>query len=312
MDPLHVMAESTGYFTRPQAMRLGYDDNAIARACRTGRWHRIRPGAYTYPDLWPDSQQDRQRLTGHVVADRLAPNVALSHVNGALEHGLLVWDYDLSLTHVTRLDGGAGRTEAGVIHHEGLTCGDDLALIGGRLVMQPVRAALETASLGTSEAALSLFDSLLHLGKGTPEVLEATYQTLQQWPAMQKLRVPVLMTDPRPESVGESRSRWLFHAQHLQAPELQFHVYDDHGRLLGITDFAWPEHQLFGEFDGKVKYLRHLREGETPGDAVFREKRREQLLCEQLDWRMVRLTWSDLYSPAATVARIRRLMRLAA
>jgi hypothetical protein len=81
---------------------------------------------------------------------------------------------------------------------------------------------------------------------------------------------------------------------------------------VGITDFAWPQHQLFGEFDGKVKYLRHLRGEETPGDAVFREKRREQLLCEQLGWRMVRLVWADLYSPAPTAARIRHLMRLAA
>jgi hypothetical protein len=312
MDPLRGMAESTGYFTRPQVKHLGYDDNAIARACRGGRWHRIRPGAYTFPDLWPDSREDRQRLTGHVVADRLAPNVALSHVNGALEHGLPVWDHDLSLTHVTRLDGGAGRTEAGVIHHEGLTVGDDLVQIGGRLVMRPVRAALETASLGTSEAALTLFDSLLHLGKGTFEVLQQTYLTLEHWPDMQKLHVPVLMADPRPESVGESRSRWMFYAQHLPAPELQFEVYDDDGHLLGTTDFAWPEHKLLGEFDGKVKYVRYLRAGETPGDAVFREKRREQRLCEQLGWRMVRLVWADLYSPASTAARIRRLMQQAA
>jgi hypothetical protein len=312
MDPLRGMAESTGYFTRPQVLHLGYDDNAINRACRTGTWHRIRPGAYTYADLWPASVESQQRLTGHVVADRLAPSVALSHANAALEHGLPVWGIDLSLTHVTRLDGGAGRTEAGVVHHEGLTLADDVVEMGGRLVMKPVRAALETASLGTAEAAMSLFDSLLHQGKGTSEGLEQTYLALAQWPDMQKLHVPLLMADPRPESVGESRSRWLFYTQHLPAPELQFPVYDDHGGLLGITDFAWPEHELLGEFDGKVKYLRYLRAGETSGDVVFREKRREQLVCEQLGWRMVRLVWADLYSPAATAARIRRLMRLAA
>ena len=178
MEALRGIAESTGYFTRSQVKHLGYDDNAIARACRTGMWHRIRPGAYTFPDLWPHSPQDQQRQTGHVVADRLAPNVALSHVNAVLEHGLPLWDHDLSLTHVTRLDGGAGRTEAGVIHHEGLTLADELVEIGGRLVMEPVRATLETASLGTSEAALSLFDALLHLGRVTPEALEKTYQRL--------------------------------------------------------------------------------------------------------------------------------------
>lgn len=61
-----------------------------------------------------------------------------------------------------------------------------------------------------------------------------------------------------------------------------------------------------------MKYERYLRYGESPGDAVFREKRREDRLCEQLGWRMVRIVWADLYAPAATAARIRHLLRSAA
>ena len=66
------------------------------------------------------------------------------------------------------------------------------------------------------------------------------------------------------------------------------------------------------EFDGKVKYGRLLRPGESPADAVFREKVREDRLREALQWGMVRLVWADLYRPAATAARIRRLLRAAA
>jgi hypothetical protein len=95
-------------------------------------------------------------------------------------------------------------------------------------------------------------------------------------------------------------------------PDLQFSVIDHTGRLIGTTDFAWEEHKLLGEFDGKVKYGRLLRSGEEPEDAVFREKRREDLLRETTGWGMIRLVWSDLYSPLATAARVRRMMRLAA
>jgi len=91
-------------------------------------------------------------------------------------------------------------------------------------------------------------------------------------------------------------------------PDLQFHVYDEYGRLLGIVDFAWPEHRVFGEFDGKIKYGRLLKEGEDPGEVVFQEKRREDLIRELTGWRCIRIVWSDLYVPERTALRIRRLL----
>jgi very-short-patch-repair endonuclease len=122
----------------------------------------------------------------------------------------------------------------------------------------------------------------------------------------------VTLADGRAESVGESRARFLFYSQHLPAPELQYAVVDRFGHLVGRTDFAWPEHRLLGEFDGKVKYERFLRDGERPGDAVFREKLREERLCEVTGWQMVRLVWADLYDARGTAARISRKLRDAA
>jgi len=61
-----------------------------------------------------------------------------------------------------------------------------------------------------------------------------------------------------------------------------------------------------------VKYGRLLMPGEEPGDAVFREKRREDNLRRLTDFSMIRLTWADLYRGAETAARIRGLMRRAA
>ena len=60
--------------------------------------------------------------------------------------------------------------------------------------------------------------------------------------------------------------------QHLPEPQLQFKVYDEVGNLIGITDFAWPEFGLLGEFDGKIKYGRLLKDGET---AERRRRTRE-------------------------------------
>jgi len=312
MDPLRVIAEVDGFFTRAQAIQAGYDAKAIARTLKARQWVRVRPGAYTFPDLWAAADPVAQHLCrAHAIARKLGDRVALSHVTAALEHGLTVWNVDLSLVHVTRLDGGAGRIEAGVAHHEGLTLPEDLVECHGILVMKPARAALETASMTTAEGGLVVLDSFLHAGHERDE-LDATFQLMSSWADTRQLVVPVRMADGRAESAGESRWRHLCYAYNVPAPELQYEVYDDQGNLVGTTDMAWPKRRLLGEFDGKIKYGRLLKPGQEPGDVVFEEKRREDLLRELTGFGMVRTIWTDLDRPANTAARIWRLMRRAA
>lgn len=313
MDRLRVIAVTQGVFLRSEARDLGYDDKAVGRALRAKTWVRVRHGAYTFSDLWhPLDAEGRHRILARAVMRSLGRNVALTHASAAIEHGLRVWGADLSRVHVTRLDGGAGRTEHDVVHHEGMCLDEDLVEKDGILLAKPPRAALETASLVSIEAGVVVLDSALHLKMATPDELAVTYELMQSWPATQHVQIGIRLADEGGQSVGESRARVLCWARGLPAPITQFEVFDDNGKLLGITDLAWPEHQLVGEFDGKVKYGRLLKAGETPGDAVFREKRREDLIREALRWEMVRLIWADLYRGAETAARIRRLMWRAA
>jgi hypothetical protein len=314
MEPLRILAETNGFFTRAEAHRAGHDDNAIRRAVRSRLWTRIRQGAYTFRDLWTEMDAVHRHLAAaHAVVRRLGDAVALSHTSAALEHGLLVWDVDLDRVHVTRLDGGAGRTEAGIVHHEGVCVEVDLVRSkDGHLLTNPARAALETASIATSEAAVVILDSGLGLELFSAEEMFETFEPMQHWPGALHLEFAARFADGRAESVGESRTRYLCYAHGLPAPDLQFHVYDERGSLVGVTDMVWRQQRLLGEFDGKVKYGRLLHPGEEPGDAVFREKRREDRLRELTGFSMVRVTWGDFYRPAETAARIRGLMHRAA
>lgn len=313
MDRLRYLAATDGCFTRADALRAGLDDNAVRRALKARLWTRIRWGVYTFTDLWTEKDEITRHLAAaRSVARKLAPSVALSHVSAALDHDLTTWGADLSLVHVTRLDGGAGRTEAGVQHHEGFCAESEVLEKDGYLVVRPVRAALESAALMSAEAAVATLDSGLHLKRFSVEELDETFGLMHHWPATLHLQLAVRFADGRAESVGESRARYLCYTHGLPAPEIQFPVYDERGTLAGVTDMAWREHRLLGEFDGKVKYGRHLRPGETPGDAVFREKRREDELRRLTGFSMIRLTWADLYRGSEIAARIRRLMRHAA
>ncbi len=82
------------------------------------------------------------------------------------------------------------------------------------------------------------------------------------------------------------------------------------GRV-AFADFGWRESGVLGEFDGKRKYQRDLREGEDPGEVVFREKQREDWL-RRLGWTVCRFVWADLFTPDETAARFRAAFRDAA
>ncbi|MGI9157790.1 MAG: hypothetical protein ACR2FG_14355 [Marmoricola sp.] len=312
MDPLRVIAEEQGVFLTSEARDLGYDDRSIAASVRGRLWHRVRRGAFTFVDVWAASTpEQRHVILARAVMRSYGERVALSHVSAALVHGIAIWDVALSRVHITRLDGGAGRTEPDVVHHEGGVADEDLVTGAGMLLVAPVRAAFETATTASSEAALVIFDSLLHLRLADHDALLSLHLRCRHWPHSQHLHVPVRMADGRADSPGESRCRQLFFTAGLPAPELQFEVFD-RGRLVGITDFRWEEHRLMGEFDGRVKYGRLLRPGQSANDVVFEEKQREDRLREVTGFTMVRIVWSDLARPGETAARVRRLMNRAA
>ena len=110
-------------------------------------------------------------------------------------------------------------------------------------------------------------------------------------------------------SVGETRARFLCWTQQLPAPVPNWPIHDERGVEIARVDLAWPQLGVFLEFDGRSKYLEHLREGESVVDCVLREKQRESRICELTGWRCIRIVWADLYRPAEVASRIRALFR---
>ena len=230
------------------------------------------------------------------VLDSMGDSVVLSHVSGCVAQQIDLWGVSLDRVHVTRLDGGAGRIEADVVHHEGFVSDDEVGEVDGMRVLAPQRCVLEAGSLTTPESALVALNSALHRGRCTIDDIGIQFDLMSHWPRVRHLHVPVRMCTDRAESVGESRGLWLFWVERIPAPVLQFEVHDGL-RLVGRTDWAWPKARGLGEFDGRVKYGRLLKPGQDPGDVVFEEKKREDDLREVTGAWMIRLVWSDLDRP---------------
>ena len=311
MDLLRTLAELNGFFTRAQAIAAGHEDKELTAGVRHGVLIRFRRGYYTFADLWAALDEVAKHLVRlRAVLDSLGPAVAASHVSGALLHGTTTWGVPLDRVHVTRLDGGASRIEGDVVHHVGRTLGDDVVEVDGLRVAAagPMRDRVRLdghRGVGTGGCSTPV----LHDGLGTHDELFARFEQMEHWPRTRHLHVPVRMADAGADGAGESRGRWLFRLQGVPAPVVQYEVRAADGTLLGTTDWGWPAHGVLGEFDGRVKYGRLLRPGQEPGDVVFAEKQREDLLREVTGSRMVRLVWEDLGRPRLTGERVRRQLR---
>jgi hypothetical protein len=309
MDPLRVLTSECGFFSRQEAKAAGHADRDIARAVRRGAWVRFRRGAYAFADEWSLlSEVERHRVRANAVMRSLGDAVALSHVSGVVRHDIEVWGLPLGRVHVTRLDGGAGRIEGDVVHHEGLAVDEDVVRVRGQRVLRPERCVLEAGSRTTNEVALCLLDSGLRSGAYDLDTLWRRYDEMQFWPFMRHLHIPLRMADPRSGSIGESRGMWAFRAIGVPAPQPQFEVFHPTGELAGTCDWGWEEYGLLGEFDGRVKYGRLLKPGQEPGAVVFQEKVREDLLRELTGFGMIRFIWSDFSDLELMRSRLNRLL----
>lgn len=298
----------TRIWLRKDLIASGLTDRAIAGLVASGELHRVRYGSYVSGAAWAAcSETERHSILVRAVVRRAHAVVAVSHISAAVEWSVGLWDVPLDVVHVTRRDQRAGRREAGVLQHLGELRDEDLIIRNGVTVTSPTRTAIDCACLLDVERALLVVCDLLHRGLTTMEDLRATEAFMSQWPGSLRVRLVLGLAETRCESVGERRFLYLAWKQGLPRPVPQHEVTDEEGKRYRL-DFAWPEHQLWLEFDGRVKYQGLLKEGESATDVVLREKRREEEVARLTGWRCIRITWADLHNPERTAAKIRALL----
>lgn len=301
---------SAGVFLTRDALADGYDDRAIALLVRSGEWHRIRRGAFVHGDIWRSMDAvGRHRLTARAVLRTAHPSAVLSHVSAVVELEGPVWSVPLHEVHLTRTDGKPGRREAGVAHHRGGLDAGEVLQVNDIAVTAPARAVLELATMSSVESCLVTGNWFLGRHLTTIDELECYAERLRFWPGSLRKHLLTWLFDARNMWPGEARSSYLFWKERLPQPVPQYEVRHSDGRLIGIVDFAWPELGVFLEFDGRIKYERLRREGETLEDVILREKRREERICLQTGWVCIRITWEDLARPAVTARRIRAILQ---
>lgn len=240
----------------------------------------------------------------------LTPGSTVSHLSAAVLLGLPVWGNPLDRIHVTRPIASGANRSAGVHVHAAAREDVPTMTVDGIAVTSPALTVVDVARSVPFEQGVVVADAALHAKLVTPEQLAAQLEGVAGRTGAGRARAVVAFADGRSESVGESRSRVVLARAGLPAFDLQIEIQDERGFDLARCDFGYTELLIAGEFDGEVKYGRLLRPGQTPGDVVFDEKRREDALRD-LGWIVVRWVWAELAKPEVIVARWERALERA-
>lgn len=276
----------------------GLKPHEIRGRVRRGELVRLRRGIYRAPGEAALAGADREGESerNHLEAAaatmlQLRPGACLSHITAGVLHGLPVPAHLIGPVHITR-PGRSGKVRPGVHLHRAIVPDEHLvatpmgpATSLARTMADLARTLAPAAAVACADVALQRVaraDVLEVLGAGSRGSVRA--------------RDVMRFADAASESVGESHSRWLMHGLGLPAPMLQQKFVNGAGEFVARTDFWWPAQRLVGEFDGRVKYGRLLKPGQTVVDVIEAEKRRELALRRLGIW-VARWEWSDLDDP---------------
>ena len=117
----------------------------------------------------------------------------------------------------------------------------DVCESGGVPHTSATRSALDLTMITDVEHSLPVLDYLLHVGAVQHRDLCRGARGRTVWPYTLSTEIAVRLADCRSESVGESRSRYMFWRGGLPTPLSQYAVVGDHGGTVARLDFAWPE-----------------------------------------------------------------------
>ncbi|MFP5022311.1 hypothetical protein [Pseudonocardia phyllosphaerae] len=298
----------TELLRRPSLLTEGHTDESLRRAVATGALLRVRPGTYLPAPASARDPVARHRFLVHATAPVLTPGSVFSGISAAVLHGLPIWRTPLRRIHVTRDRRSGGRSTANVVLHAAPLPPDEVVLLDGLAVTSVARTVVDVARSCAFETAVVVADAALWRHLVTVTELEEVVRTAAGRRGIAGARAVLAFTEPA-DGPGESRSRVCMHRLGIPAPRIQHAVRDHGGRRVGQVDFWWEDAGVIGEFDGLTKYGRSLQPGESPQEALVREKRREDALRAQPRVRaVVRWTWEDLDDFTATATRLKRLL----
>ncbi|MER7798155.1 hypothetical protein [Microbacterium sp. NPDC096154] len=240
-------------------------------AHRRGDVHRVARGVFAPTDPWSRlTRWDRYlaRVPAHALTH---PDAVFALESAAVLLGVPVAGA-LDEVHVLS-DGTAGRLVAGVRTHV-TRDRRDLRTVDGLILLSPEETAVDLARMRHRAVGLMAADAVRLLDRPHPDVLIARNEARASSRGRDAARWALSRATPLAESALESVSRAAVEWLGYPPPDLQVIFRADDGTP-HRADMYWPDDDVIGEADGRVKYDGTLGDG---GKRLWDEKQREDAL----------------------------------
>lgn len=302
--------------TRQGLLVDGFSDSEIRDGLKAGTLVRVRRGCYrdgpTDSDGAPRTDLAETAAAVAAVAAR-AEDTVFSHATAAALWELPFLGELPTTIHVTVPRTAHGIRRAGMHHHVGELVPGEIVEHRGIRLTSLARTLVDVARSDGFREGVVMADQALHLSRDAGALrsaMQASIGRLSSAVGIGNARRMAAFAVTQAESPGETLSRVVFNEQHVPVPVLQYRLSTrlrSGGWVYCRTDFAWERQKVVGEFDGRVKYERYLSDGQTPGDAVFEEKRREDAI-RAAGWHVLRWTWEELSRPDQLGRKVREVL----
>lgn len=275
MDPIlaSVMERHGGVFATSDALAAGVDRNAIGPLLRSGAWRRIRYGVYTTGEVWRrhEAEGRAHRLECAAALRRLdRTSVVVSHTSAARLHGLVA--PRAAGAEVRLTDPEQFRTGRGYRISQATFALEDVVAHQGLPVTTVTRTLADVGREWELSDTVIAVDDALADGRTTPDELKVAALAQTHWVGCGRAARAFSLARVGAHSPHETRTRLALLASGLPEPLLQQAVYLG-SRLIAVLDMYWPDHGVFAECDGMVKYTDPWQ-GRSPAEVAWREKRR--------------------------------------
>jgi len=303
--PSTAQEPSTPSWLGSELLRDGITPRDLRAMTVSGEWTRLRRGSYLSRENWDRMDAaERHRVRAGDIGRQLVDGAAISHLSAAVVHGLPIPPMTLPRVHVTWPMSPGRRGTTNIHPHRGRVDAADLTVVDGIPVTDIARTVFDVARASGPRTAVAVADGALRLKRCGPADLVGVLDRYRNTPGGRSVAQIVDFADGRSDSVGESISRVQFAQIGLPAPDLQARIANAEGEIFAQVDFEFTGLGTVGEFDGRQKYVRLLRPGQTPSDVVFAEKVREDRIRDT-GREVVRLVWDDLNRNIVVLARFR-------
>ncbi len=270
----------------------GEQTRGLESGARTGRFVRIRPGAYAVASDWyAASAPDRHRAAMDALRSTAREDPVFSHESAALVHGIPVIGEWSTFPHIVAAHlghRGAVRVTGHRPRHPWTICAAD-----GYQVTTPVCTAINLAAARGLPAGVAALDHVLASGSTTSE-LAATVANWKPFHGSRRVERALSIATGLAETPLESISLVPIALAGFEQP-IQQHEVVVRGRRYRL-DFFWPDPGVVGEADGRVKYL--------SGADLWAEKQREDAI-RSLGMGFARWGWDEALAGDPLVARLR-------